>query len=84
MATFRARLGGGLAAVQDSARDPEASARMVRNYQPGIIPRLLQTAGYACRIMALADTGHHGSHAAAVAARLGHQQQQQPSPRRLA
>lgn len=52
VATFRVRLGGGLAAVQDSVRDLEASARVVRNFQPGIIPGLVQTAEYARRIMA--------------------------------
>jgi hypothetical protein len=74
VATFRIRLSSGLAAVQDSVRDLEASARVVRNFQPGIIPGLLQTAEYARQIMALADIGHHGSHAAAVAARLRRQQ----------
>jgi Domain of unknown function (DUF5753) len=74
VATFRIGLSSGLAAVQDSVGDLEASARVVRNFQPGIIPGLLQTAEYARRIMALADIGHHGGHAAAVAARLGRQQ----------
>ena len=74
VATFRIRLSSGLAAVQDSVRDLEASARVVRNFQPGIIPGLLQTAEYARRIMALADIGHHGGHAAAGAARPGRQQ----------
>ena len=61
VATFRIRLSSGLAAVQDSVRDLEASARVVRNFQPGIIPGLLQTAESARWIMALADIGHHGS-----------------------
>jgi transcriptional regulator with XRE-family HTH domain len=74
VATFRSRLRGGLAAAQDSVRDLEASARVIRNFQPGIIPGLLQTAAYARRIMALADTGHDTGIAAAVAARLGRQQ----------
>jgi transcriptional regulator with XRE-family HTH domain len=74
VATFRVRLSQGLAAVQDLVRDLEASARVVRNFQPGIIPGLLQTAEYAHRIMAFADINHHGSHAAAVAARLGRQE----------
>lgn len=73
VATFRVGLTQGLAAVQDSVRDLEASARVVRNFQPGIIPGLLQTAEYARRIMAFADIGHHGSRAA-VAARLGRQE----------
>jgi hypothetical protein len=74
VATFRIRLISGLAAVQDPVRDRDASARVVRNFQPGIIPGPLQTAEYARQIMALADVGHHGGHAAAGAARLGRQQ----------
>jgi transcriptional regulator with XRE-family HTH domain len=58
VATFRIRLSSGLAAAQDPVRGLEASARVVRNFQPGIIPGLLQTAEYARRIMALADIGH--------------------------
>ena len=74
VATFRARLSHGLAAVQDSVRDLEASARVIRNFQPGIIPGLLQTADYARRIMTFADITSGGGHGAAVAARLGRQQ----------
>jgi len=72
VATFRTELTNGLAAVQDSVRDLQASARVVRNFQPGIIPGLLQTAECPRPIMALADTGHHGGHAAV--ARRGRQQ----------
>jgi hypothetical protein len=57
VATFRIMLRSGLAAVQDSVRDLEATTRVVRNFQPGIIPGLLQTAEYARRIMALTDIG---------------------------
>jgi transcriptional regulator with XRE-family HTH domain len=44
VATFRTGLTSGLAALQDSVGDLEANARVVRNFQPGIIPGLLQTA----------------------------------------
>jgi transcriptional regulator with XRE-family HTH domain len=74
VATFRLRLRGGLAAAQAAVGDLEASARVVRNFQPGIIPGLLQTADYARRILALADTTQDGGLAAAVAARLARQQ----------
>jgi transcriptional regulator with XRE-family HTH domain len=74
VATFRVRLASGLAAAQAAVGDLEASARVVRNFQPGIIPGLLQTADYARRILALADTSQDGSLAAAVAARLARQQ----------
>jgi Domain of unknown function (DUF5753) len=73
MATFRIRLSSGPAAAQDPVRDLKASARVIRNFQPGIIPGLPQTAEYARQIMALAGIGHHGSHAAA-AARLRRQE----------
>jgi transcriptional regulator with XRE-family HTH domain len=70
--TLRVRLGNGLAAVQEDVRSLEATARTLRNFQPGIIPGLLQTAGYARRILALADdTADTGS---AVAARLARQE----------
>jgi len=42
--TLRARLSNGLASVQQSVRELEATARTLRNFQPGIIPGLLQTA----------------------------------------
>ena len=35
---------GGLAAVQEDVRQLEATARTLRNFQPGIVPGLLQTA----------------------------------------
>ncbi|MGH3237928.1 MAG: helix-turn-helix domain-containing protein, partial [Streptosporangiaceae bacterium] len=70
--TLRSRLSNGLAAVQEDVRGLEATARTLRNFQPGIIPGLLQTAGYASRILALAgDAAGTGS---AVAARLARQE----------
>lgn len=70
--TMRARLSNGLAAVQEDVREREATARTLRNFQPGIIPGLLQTAEYARRILAFAgDTAEVG---AAVAARLARQE----------
>ena len=52
--TLRARLSNGLAAVQEDVRSLEATARTLRNFQPGIIPGLLQTAAYARRILSFA------------------------------
>jgi transcriptional regulator with XRE-family HTH domain len=72
--TFRTRLAGGLAAVQDSVRGLEATARTLRNFQPGIVPGLLQTAEYARRIMGFANTIGDTDIGAAVAARLARQQ----------
>ena len=55
--TLRARTSDGLAAVQEDVRSLEATARTLRNFQPGIIPGLLQTAQYAHQILSLADGG---------------------------
>ncbi len=68
---LRDRLDGGLAGVQESVRELEATARTLRNFQPGFIPGLLQTAPYARSILALADPG--ADLAAGVAARLSRQ-----------
>ena len=66
--THRERLTGGLAAVQDSVGDLERTARMLRHFQPGYIPGLLQTAEYARRILTFADpTADIGQ---AIAARM--------------
>lgn len=72
--TFRARLSNGLAAVQDSVRGLESTARTLRNFQPGIVPGLLQTAEYARRIMSFANTNGDTDLGAAVAARLARQE----------
>jgi transcriptional regulator with XRE-family HTH domain len=72
--TFRVRLSGGLAAVQQSVRGLESTARTLRNFQPGIIPGLLQTAEYARRIMTFANTSGDANIGAAVAARLARQE----------
>ena len=71
MTPLRDRLDGGLTAVQQLVRELKATARTLRNFQPGI-PGLLQTAGYARSILYLADeTADTG---AAVAARLARQE----------
>jgi transcriptional regulator with XRE-family HTH domain len=54
--THRTRLDGvGLPTIQEEVGELEATARTVRNFQPGIIPGLLQTAEYARRILTFAD-----------------------------
>ena len=68
---LRDRLGGGLAGVQESVRELEATTRTLRNFQPGFVPGLLQTAPYARSILTLASPG--ADIAAAVAARLSRQ-----------
>lgn len=70
--TLRARLSNGLAAIQEDVRSLEATARTLRNFQPGIIPGLLQTAAYARRILSFAvDAPDVGP---ALTARLGRQE----------
>lgn len=57
--------------LQDEARQQNAAARLVRNFQPTVIPGLLQTAEYARSVLAL---GHTADRTAALAARLERQQ----------
>jgi transcriptional regulator with XRE-family HTH domain len=71
--TYRDRLARGLAAVQDSIREREESSRAVRNFQPGIIPGLLQTAEYARRILTFANINGEDDLGPAIAARLARQ-----------
>lgn len=70
--TLRTRLSNGLAAVQEEVREAEAAARTLRNFQPGIIPGLLQTAEYARRILTFA--GDPAEVGPAVARRLARQE----------
>ena len=72
--TFREKLTEGLAAVQLAAHELESSAGTVRNFQPGIIPGLLQTADYALRVLEMANISNDANLPAAVAARLDRQQ----------
>jgi transcriptional regulator with XRE-family HTH domain len=81
--TFRVRLGSGLAAVQESVRGLESTARTLRNFQPGFIPGLLQTAEYARRILGMANPGSGSDVGAAVVARLARQEALHDSSRRF-
>lgn len=56
--------------LQDRPREQNAAAAVVRNFQPTVIPGLLQTAAYARRILELGRTDV----AAALVARLENQQ----------
>lgn len=64
----------GVTHLQGVAREREQPPGLVRNFQPTIVPALLQTPEYAARIIPLAD--HTGSidHDAALAERLRRQQ----------
>ena len=72
--TFRDKLADGLAAIQREVGEREAAAGAVRNFQPGIIPGLLQTAAYARRVMEMSDISNDADPAAAVTERLARQQ----------
>jgi len=74
VATFREMLAGGLAAVQRAAGEIEAASATVRNFQPGIIPGLLQTADYAMRVMQMANIRGAVDLAEAVTVRLARQE----------
>lgn len=60
--------------LQDQVRELEATARRLRNYQPVLIPGLLQTAEYARRVFPLVDRTGHQEYAAAVASRMQRQE----------
>lgn len=64
----------GVTHLQGLAHDREAGSGLVRNFQPTIVPALLQTPEYATRIVPLTDVTGTIDHAAAVAARLQRQQ----------
>jgi transcriptional regulator with XRE-family HTH domain len=69
---LRDRTSNGLAAVQEDIRELEATAYTLRNFQPGIVPGLLQTAAYASSILSLA--GKTADIGATVTARLARQE----------
>jgi transcriptional regulator with XRE-family HTH domain len=59
--------------LQDAIHEREAHARMVRNFQPSVVPGLLQTAEYARRALELFQAPYEGDVSAAVAGRLQRQ-----------
>jgi hypothetical protein len=71
---YRNLMDRGLAPVQEEIRAEEATAHLVRNFNPWGIPGLLQTAQYARRVLALSDYYQAGSIEQAVQAR--HQRQE--------
>ena len=72
--TFRDRLAGGITSVQIEFRELEASTMTIRNFQPGFIPGLLQTAAYARRVLRIGGAQDYADLAAAVGVRLERQQ----------
>lgn len=72
--SWRTWMRSGLAAMQADVLTLEASTRTIRNFQPSLVPGLLQTAEYARQVFALVDLLGDSDHAAAVAARLQRQQ----------
>jgi transcriptional regulator with XRE-family HTH domain len=64
----------GVTHLQGVARQRETEAGRVRNFQPTIVPALLQTPEYAARIIPLTDITGAVDHSAALADRLERQQ----------
>lgn len=63
----------GLPELQQDVRELEATARTIRNFQPTIVPGLLQTAEYTRRLIASGYPEGRQDIAAAVAARMDRQ-----------
>lgn len=63
----------GLPELQQDVRELEATAGTIRNFQPTVVPGLLQTADYARRLIASGYPGGRQDIATAVAARMDRQ-----------
>lgn len=63
----------GLAERQREIADVETRTTHLRNFQPAVIPGLLQTADYARRVLTLADVSGQGDAPTAVAKRVDRQ-----------
>lgn len=59
--------------LQGEAAGRERGSAVVRNFQPTIVPGLLQTAEYARHVLPIADVMNATDHAAALTARLDRQ-----------
>lgn len=69
--------------LQDRERERETAAARVRNFQPTVIPGLLQTAEYARLLIPLVDVTRAVEPAAALAARMDRQEILYDSARRF-
>lgn len=73
-ASWRGKLGEGRTHLQDEIHGRETEARIVRNFQPTVVPGLLQTPEYAHYVIPRADIENVMDRDAAAAARLARQQ----------
>ncbi|HEX4100506.1 MAG TPA: helix-turn-helix transcriptional regulator [Pseudonocardiaceae bacterium] len=73
-ASWRGKLGEGRTHLQDEMRGRETGAHTVRNFQPTVVPGLLQTPEYAHYVIPRADIDNVMDRTAAAAARLQRQQ----------
>jgi transcriptional regulator with XRE-family HTH domain len=71
---WRMALRHGLPQLQAEVGALEANARRISNFQPTLVPGLLQTAEYARRVFTLADVVGGQDYAGAVAARMSRQE----------
>lgn len=72
-ASWRGKLGEGRSHLQDEIRAREVATHTVRNFQPTVVPGLLQTPEYAHYVIPRADVENVVDHAAAASARLQRQ-----------
>jgi transcriptional regulator with XRE-family HTH domain len=71
--SWRASHRGGLAARQREMADMDREATEILHFQPSVIPGLLQSEGYARRVLTFGDVSGQGGIDAAVKARLARQ-----------
>jgi Domain of unknown function (DUF5753) len=79
---LRDKVAGGAASIQEAVGRRESVSKVIRNFQLGFVPGLLQTADYARAVFTLADLGS-GDQDAAVLARLQRQQALHETGRRF-
>lgn len=72
-ASWRGKLGEDRTHLQDEMRAWEAAAHTARNFQPTVVPGLLQTPEYAYYVIPRADVENVVDHTTAAAARLARQ-----------
>jgi transcriptional regulator with XRE-family HTH domain len=71
--SWRVAQEAGLTRLQQEMAEIEAATTHLRNFQPALIPGLLQTAEYARRVLTLSDVSEQRDVPSAVAARLERQ-----------
>lgn len=81
---WRDLVGGEVPHLQGDAAARESAAESVRNFQPTLVPGLLQTAEYARQVLRISDIAGQFDQAAALTARLDRQSVLHEEGRRFA